>query len=216
MKIKSFFAAAIVAALPFAAHAQFYAYPSFQAPRISDREYNFSATNGHDAGTSLIFQWREGVRTGSHLQLDAGFADPNVPGDDAKLVIGVTFAQSVAKHSADMPLDLVATFGAGGTFGGGNSVFRVPVGLSVGHRFEFDVPLSVTPYAHPRLSIDRCGECRVGGHSTNLGVDVDVGVGVEISKTLELRASALFAGSDFFARDNSFGISLAWIPRGIN
>jgi hypothetical protein len=164
-----------------------------------------------------VYQWRDGVASTSHLQLDAGLADPRARGANARLFLGVTYAQGLVRSSADMPLDLLMTAGAGGSFADGRSTFRIPLGLSVGHRFEFDVPLSVTPYAHPRLSIDMCSRCSGNGRrDTSLGVDVDVGVGVEISRTLELRASALFAGSDFFARDNSFGISLAWIPKGLN
>jgi hypothetical protein len=210
-------AIALLIAAPRIAQSQYYAYPSFQPPRVSDREYNFAAADGHDAGTSLIFQWREGVASRMHVQLDAGLADPSARGAQARLVVGVGLGLGLTRASADMPLDLLFSAGAGGSFADGRSLMRIPIGLSVGHRFEFDVPLSVTPYAHPRLSIDVCSECGPGGRrDTSLGVDVDLGVGVEISKSLELRASALFAGSDFFARDNSFGISLAWIPKGLN
>jgi hypothetical protein len=211
------FAVALFVAVASTAHGQFYAYPSFQAPRLSLREYNFGAADGQDAGTTLIFQWREGIASKTHFQLDAGFADPSAPRADARLIVGVGLGQKLANSSGDMPLDLLMTAGVGGSFSEGRSLFRIPIGLSVGHRFEFDVPLSITPYAHPRLSIDMCSRCGPrGGNDTSLGVDVDLGIGVEISRSLELRASALFAGSDFFARDNSFGISLAWIPKGLN
>jgi hypothetical protein len=221
MRTGPFAAVALIVAVSSAygtsAYGQYYAYPSFQPPRVSQREYNFAAADGDDAGTSLVFQWREGIAQKTHLQLDAGFADPNAPRADARLILGLGLGHQVARASADMPLDLVATVGFGGSFVDGRSILRLPVGLSVGHRFEFDVPLSVTPYAHPRLSLDICSECGGNGRrDSNLGVDVDIGVGVEISRSLELRASALFAGSDFFARDNSLGISLAWIPRGLN
>jgi hypothetical protein len=111
---------------------------------------------------------------------------------------------------------MVLTGGIGGSFGDGSSFLRIPVGLSVGHRFPFDVPLSITPYAHPRLTIDYCGRCAPGRDSdTNLGVDIDIGVGAEISRSLELRASVLLGGSDFYGKDNAFGLSLAWTPRGL-
>ena len=216
MKRTGILAALFCAALPAISGAQYYAYPSFQLPRVSEREYNFAFADGHDAGTSLIFQWREGVASKMHVQLDAGLADPRASGAQARLVLGVGLGLGLTRASADMPLDLLFSAGAGGSFADGRSLLRIPIGLSVGHRFEFDVPLSVTPYAHPRLSIDMCSECGPRGRrDTSLGVDVDLGVGVEISRSLELRASALFAGSDFFARDNSFGVSLAWIPAGL-
>lgn len=211
------FAVALLTVVASSARGQYYAYPSYQPPRASQREYNFGAADGNDAGTSLIFQWREGVAQKTHVQFDAGFADPNAPRADARLVLGLGAGYQIARASGEMPLDLLATVGFGGSFSDGRSILRVPVGMSVGHRFEFDVPLSITPYAHPRLSLDLCSQCGGNGRrDSNLGVDIDVGVGVEISRQLELRASALFAGSDFFARDNSFGISLAWIPKGLN
>ena len=202
---------------PGVAHAQFYAYPSFQVPRVSFREYNFAVGDGPDAGTSRVCQWREGMNDRMHLQLDAGLADPTRAGGDARFIMGGTAARQMTTASDDFPLDMLLTFGIGGSFGGGQSFVRVPVGLSVGHRFAFDAPFAVTPYAHPRLSLDFCSRCSSGGHSdSNLGVDVDLGVDVEISSAISLRASALLAGSDLFSRDNGFGVSLAWRPKALN
>ncbi len=48
-------------AMPAAASAQAWAYPAFQPPRVINREFNFGVADASDAGTSLIFQWREGL-----------------------------------------------------------------------------------------------------------------------------------------------------------
>ena len=53
------------------------------------------------------------------------------------------------------------------------------------------------------------------GTDTRFAVDIDVGVGVELSKSVDLRASALLAGSDYFGRDNGFGFSLVWTPAAL-
>ena len=217
MRIRLLIACAMTALIPMAARAQFYAYPSFQVPRVSLREYNFSVGDGPDAGTSLVFQWREGISDRMHLQLDAGFADPSPGGGDARFVIGGSAARQLTATSDEFPLDMLLTLGVGGSFGGGKSFLRAPVGLSVGHRFTFDVPLAVTPYAHARLSLDYCSRCAPAGRGdTNLGVDVDLGVEVEVTRSIALRASALLAGSDFFSRDNGFGVSLAWRPKQLD
>src|SRR3954468_10490964 len=66
-----------VIAAPAAAGAQAWAYPSFQPPRVMDREFNFGIADAGQAGTTLVFQWREGLSTRSQLSFDAGFADPD-------------------------------------------------------------------------------------------------------------------------------------------
>jgi hypothetical protein len=216
MRIRSCISLALAALIPTAARAQFYSYPSFEIPRIALREYNFAVADGKDGGTSLLFQWREGMNDRMHLQLDAGLADPNSPRSDARLIVGGSFASQIRQATDDLPLDMQFTAGIGGNFGGGTSFLRIPVGLSVGHRFALDAPFAVTPYAHPRLSVDFCSRCAGGSHDTTLGVDVDLGVSGELSSSLALRASLLFAGSDFYGRGNAFGFSLAWTPRHLN
>ena len=71
---------AVAFVLPAALGAQGWAYPSFQPPRVMNREFNFGVADAGDAGTSLIFQWREGLSTRSQLGLDVGFADPEGKG----------------------------------------------------------------------------------------------------------------------------------------
>ena len=72
--------------------------------------------------------------------------------------------------------------------------------------------LAITPYVHPRLSLDFCGGC--SGSESQLGISVDVGANFEITRVLALRASAFFGGSDRFGEDG-FGLSLAWTPPGL-
>lgn len=213
MRFRRVLSAVLIALAPVAAHAQFYGYPSFQIPRTTPREYNFAIANAGDAGTSLLFQWREAYSPTTHLQFDAGLADPNRPGDDARFIIGGGMGHQLHTATSDLPLDLLVSAGAGGSFGGGVSYLRVPVGLSVGRRFPFDVPVAVTPYAHPRLTLDHCSACGAGGRSdTKLGVDADLGVDVELTTSLALRGSLLLSGSDFFGRGDGFGVSLVWTP----
>ena len=186
---------AAAALIPAAARAQFYSYPAFQPPQITVREYNFAAADGGDSGTSLLFQWREGMGARTNLVLDAGLADPDARGANARFIIGGSGVLRINAATADLPLDMVVTGGIGGSFGDGTSFLRLPVGLSVGHRFALDEPFAVTPYAHPRIAIDHCSQCSGRGtSSTKLGVDVDLGVGVEVNRNIALRASLLLAG----------------------
>jgi hypothetical protein len=196
--------------------AQFYAYPSFQVPQTADREFNFGVADASRAGTTFVFQWREFFTARSHLQLDAGLANPARPSDDTRFVIGGGYAYRVNSATADLPLDMVFTVGLGGSFGGANSVVRIPLGLSVGHRFATDGPVFITPYAHPRLSLDSCSRCRAGRRgNSNLGMDVDLGVGAEFGPSISVRASFMINGSRLVSQENGFGISLAWLPPGV-
>jgi hypothetical protein len=195
------------------ASGQAFSYPSFQPPRVTTREFNFAVA---DAGaTSLVFQWREGIEPRMQLSFDLGIADPDGPGNSFFL-LGGQFAAQLAEAKPDLPLDFLFTAGVNVAVSSGNNIFRIPFGLSLGHRFALDQGMAITPYAHPRLSLDRCGSCRVGDRSrTELGVDFDLGVNFEITRQLAFRASALIGGSDLFGNHDGFGISVAWTAAGL-
>jgi hypothetical protein len=196
---------ALVAA-PAAAKAQAWTYASFQAPAIVDREYNFAVADGGDAGTSLLFQWREGFSPVSQLSLDVGFADPDF--GDGRFLVGGTYARQLIRANSDVPLDLMMTGGVYGAFGGDHQLFRIPVGVSVGHRFPLEGQLAITPYIHPRASIDiPTGE----GSDTEINVAFDLGVNFEVTRQLSLRFGAVFNDLE----QDGFGLSVAYRPRGL-
>jgi len=205
------FACSVLAAAPVAA--QGWNYPSFRHPQIMSREFNFALADGGDAGTALLFQWREGFGIGTELNLDVGFADPDV--GDSYFIVGGGFGRRLAAATTDMPLDLLLTAGVYAALGDPN-VVRVPVGVSVGHRFPLEGAMAVTPFVHPRVSIDFCSNCFEGGDDTELSINFDLGVDLELSRQLSLRFAALFAGGDRFGEDDGFGISLAWKPAGLS
>ena len=198
--------------MPAALGAQGWAYPSFQPPRVMNREFNFGVADAGDAGTSLIFQWREGLSNRSQLGLDVGFADPEGKGN-GKLVLGGQYGYLFTQSNAEMPLDFLGTAGIGFAFGDGVNLVRIPLGVSIGHRFPLDQGFAITPYVHPRASIDVCSDCGgSGGNETDLGIDFDIGANFEVTRQLSFRVSVLFGGSDTFGDSNGFGLSLAWSP----
>jgi hypothetical protein len=159
-----------------------------------------------------VFQWREGFGIRTELKFDVGFADPDE--GDAYFIAGGGLGHRLAVASADMPLDLVLTAGIYGAFGDVN-LFRVPVGVSVGHRFPLEGAMAVTPYVHPRVSVDFCSDC--GGDDDNdISINFDLGADLELSRQLSLRFAALFAGGDLFGEDDGFGISIAWRPAALS
>jgi len=207
-----------IVAAPTVVDAQAWAYPAFQPPRLTNREFNFGVADAGDAGTTLVFQWREGLSPRTQVTGDLGFADPDAKGN-GKVLLGAQFAYLFTQANAEMPLDFLGTGGVGFAFGDGGTILRIPFGLSVGHRFPLDEGFAITPYVHPRVSIDWCSEC--GGtdsedSETDLGVDFDLGVSFEVTRQLSFRVSALFGGSDTFGDSDGFGLSLAWTPPGLS
>lgn len=204
-------AAAALVLLTFAARAgeaQAWAYPSFQSPNLTTREFNFGVSTAADAGTAFLFQWREQASSKSQFSLDVGFADPKPSGADNVFFAGGNFAYDLHRSNTEVPLDFLFTAGAG-LAAGNNTTVRIPVGVSVGHRFPLDGGVAITPYVHPRASLDFCGGCK--GNESQLGLNFDVGGNFELTQTISLRATGFFGGSSRFG-DNGFGFSLAWNP----
>ena len=205
---------ALIMLAPSVMLAQSYTYPSFQQPTLVEREYNFAAADAGRAGTTLLFQWREGVSSRWQLGIDAGLADPD-GNAVTRLVLGGHVARELARATADFPFDVALTGGVGFSSADGHSVLRVPVGASVGHRFELDGGMSVTPFVHPRLSLDRCNDCRNSSADTKLNVDVDLGASLQMTSQVALRVAAIAGGSDYLGSGNGVGLSIAWTPKGL-
>jgi len=194
--------------------AQSYTHPSFQLPTLVEREYNFAAADGGRAGTTLLFQWRESVSPQWQVGVDAGLADPD--GNAlTRLVLGGHVARQLARATADVPFDAVLTGGVGFSGVDGHTVVRIPVGASVGHRFVLDGGMSVTPFVHPRLSFDRCNDCKLGAGDSKLNVAVDLGGNLQLTAQVALRIAATAGGSDYLGSGNGIGFSVAWTPKGL-
>ncbi len=197
--------------------AQAYNYPAMQTPRIVDREYNFVAAASGNSGTSLVFQWREGLSADWQLTLEGGLAAPRAPAPvklDTRLLVGAGVAWQWVRATADFPLDMAVTGEVGLWSGNGLTSIQIPIGLAGGHTFKFDNGMELTPFAHPRLSIDN-PNCSSACGGTKLDVDVDVGVNFGITQQLALRLSGLLGGASYAGSTNAVGFSLAWTPKGL-
>ena len=196
--------------LPQMASAQASNYPSLQLPTASVRDYTAAIASG--SGTSVLFQWREGVATAMHLGLDVGLTDRK--GSENLLgFFGGSLGYELLRAQGDQPLDLLMSGGAGLAFGGGTTVLRIPVGVSLGHTFELEDGMALTPYVHPRLSLDMCSDCgRRGNRRSELSLNFDVGVDFRVNRKFSVRVAGAFSGSDFFGNNDSFAIGLNWRP----
>ncbi|MBI2407623.1 MAG: hypothetical protein HYV19_04930 [Gemmatimonadetes bacterium] len=200
--------------IPALAYGQSYTYPSFQLPTLVEREYNFVAADGGRAGATLLFQWREAVSPLWQVGVDAGLADPD-GNASSRLVLGGHVARQLTRATADFPFDVALTGGLGFSGVDGHNVWRIPLGASVGHRFALDGAMSVTPFVHPRLSIDRCNDCRAGDSGGKLNVAIDLGGSLQVTDQVALRIAATAAGSDYLGSGNGLGLSVAWTPKGL-
>lgn len=209
-----------IATIPMAAsaRAQAWHYPAFQPPTIATREFNFAVAGGGDYGTTGLFQWREGIGPDTHLSLDAGFADADF--GDTGFLLGGGIGQRLMRATSETPIDMILTGGIYGEFGIKPSFIRLPVGVVVGHRFPIEgSSMAITPYVHPRVSIDAClSDCdRFGGDDigTKVKVNFDIGADFEITRTLSLRGALTVGGVSVFESQAGFGFGLAFHPGSV-
>jgi hypothetical protein len=170
------------------------------------REYNFGIADTDRGGSTLVFQWREQSGPRTQFSFDVGIADSDRRDSDLIAFGGIAIGHRLGTATEEVPLDFLLTGGIYLAIGDG-TFFRIPVGVSLGHRFDLSGSMAVTPYMHPRVSIDVCNDC--GG--SDIGLTFDLGANVELSRTVSIRGAAVFAGSDSFDGEG-FGISVAWTP----
>lgn len=193
--------------------AQAFNYPSLQLPTASTRDYTAAISGG--GGTTAIFQWREGAGAGMHLGLDAGIADPQ-GGGSLLLFVGGSGGKELLRAKGDQPLDLLGTAGIGVAFGSGNSFVRVPVGVSIGHTFPLDEGMSITPYMHPRVSLDIFSGKGARSDNTEVTLNFDLGANLQVNKQFALRVAGVFSGSDRYGSGDAFAVGFNWTPAALS
>ncbi len=192
------------------ANAQASNYPSMQVPTASTRDYTAAVSSG--AGTTALFQWREGWAPRRHWQLDAGLIDRK-GSDNLSVFVGGGIGQEIARANGDQPLDLLFTAGAGAAFGGGYTLLRIPVGVSLGHTFDLEQGMAITPYVHPRASVDVASSGgRNGGSESEVSLNFDLGVNFQVNSQFAVRAAAAFTGSELAGAQDTFAIGFNWTP----
>ena len=192
------------------ANAQASNYPSMQVPTASTRDYTAAVSSG--AGTTALFQWREGWAPRRHWQLDAGLIDRK-GSDNLSVFVGGSIGQEIARANGDQPLDLLFTAGAGAAFGGGYTLVRIPVGVSLGHTFDLEQGMAITPYVHPRASVDVASSGgRNGDGQSEVSLNFDLGVNFQVNSQFAVRAAAAFTGSELAGAQDTFAIGFNWTP----
>jgi hypothetical protein len=149
--------------------------PMFKAPYRAFTNHEFGAAfsdPGEDVSFALEGFYSYGRGT-NDFGLRAGIADPEGEGD-TRILLGGDFRTKVLSYSESFPLDGALTVGAGINIGDGDDLIYLPVGLTVGRRFELEgSKTTFTPYAHPVLVpvLGASGGSDVG-FALGLGVDL--------------------------------------------
>jgi len=191
-------ALAAALALGPAAFAQETGTPVFSAPYRAFAHHelglSLSAPEGSDLGVEGFFSFASGR---NDFGLRVGALDG---GERSDLVLGGRFRSRLITHSKDFPLDGALTVGLGAVFYDGITVFRTPIGLSLGRRFDSSGSgMSFVPYLHPVLIP------RFSDGDSSLDLALGLGLDIRLARHLDLRVSGSVGDLEGFA------VSFAWV-----
>jgi hypothetical protein len=173
--------------------------PIFRAPyrAFDSHEFGASVADPENATIALEGFYRYG-KNQNDFGIRGGFADSD--GSDTIFLIGGDFRTQILSYSDKFPLDGALTLGFGGIFGEGDDVFLLPVGLSLGRRFDVEgSSTTFVPYVHPNVIPT------FGGGDDDIQFALGLGVDVRFSERWALRASGGLGDVE------GVGVSVAYI-----
>jgi opacity protein-like surface antigen len=159
--------------------------PIFKAPYRSfiNHEFGASLSDPGDAADFAVEGFYRYGRDNNDFSLRAGFAD-GTGALGTRFLIGGDFRTRVVSYSESFPLDGALTVGLGTSLGDGPDRFYIPVGFSLGRRFELEgSKTSFIPYVHPVIVPV------LGGGNDDVGFALGLGVDVRFSDRWAIRAS---------------------------
>jgi hypothetical protein len=178
-------AVALLAGLAGTSAAQETGTPIFKAP--------YRAFNTHELGVSLsdpgegaslalegFYRYGQGA---NDFSVRGGFVDLNGSAG-THVLLGGDFRTQVVSYSESFPLDGSLTLGLGASVGDGRDSYFVPVGISLGRRFELEGSNTIfVPYAHPVIVPT------FGGGDSDVNFALGLGVDIRFSEQWAIRAS---------------------------
>jgi hypothetical protein len=159
--------------------------PIFKAPyrAFTSHEFGASLSDPGDAADFALEGFYAYGRGANDFSIQAGFAD-GAGGLDTRFLLGGDFRTRIVSYSESFPLDGALTVGFGTSLGDGSDLFFLPVGVSLGRRFEVEGSrTSFTPYAHPIVVPT------FGGGDDDVNFALGLGVDVRFSDSWAVRAS---------------------------
>ena len=175
--------------------------PIFKAPYRAFTNHEFGASFS-DPGEGVSFALEGFYRYGrgaNDFSLRGGFADLNGDGG-TRVLVGGDFRTQVLSYSESFPLDGALTVGLGANVGDGPDAYLIPIGVSLGRRFDLEgSKTSFVPYAHPVIVPT------FGNGDSQINFALGLGVDMRFSQTLAVRVSGGVGDIE------GVGISLAYI-----
>lgn len=175
--------------------------PIFKAPYRAFTSHEFGASlSDPGEGVSLALEgfYRYG-RGANDFSLRGGFADLNGSGG-TRVLLGGDFRTQVLSYSESFPLDGSLTLGLGANVGDGDDAYYIPVGISLGRRFDLEGSnTTFVPYAHPVIVPT------FGGGDSNVNFALGLGVDIRFSDQWAVRASGGLGDIE------GVGVSVAYI-----
>jgi opacity protein-like surface antigen len=191
---------ALLAGSTASAVAQETATPIFKAPYRAFQSHEFGGSLS-DPGEGIDFALEGFYRYGKgqhDFSLRAGFADG--AGDNTIFLLGGDFRTQVLSYSESFPLDGALTLGLGGLFGDGDDIFLLPIGISLGRRFDVEgSSTTFVPYVHPNIVPV------FGGGDDDVEFTLGLGVDIKFGEQWAVRASGGLGDIE------GVGISLAYL-----
>ena len=174
--------------------------PIFKAPyrAFDNHELGASLSDGGEGAEFAIEGFYRYGAGQNDFSVRGGFAD--VEGSDTRFLIGGDFRTQVVNYSESFPLDGALTLGLGGLFGEGDDVFLLPVGISLGRRFDVEgSSTTFVPYVHPNIIP------AFGGGDDDVLFALGLGVDIRFSERWAVRASGGLGDIE------GVGVSIAYI-----
>lgn len=175
--------------------------PIFKAPYRAFNTHELGASFS-DPGEGVSFALEGFYRYGrgdNDFSIRGGFEDLNGSAG-TRVLLGGDFRTQVLSYSEDIPVDGSLTVGFGANVGDGDDAYYVPVGISVGRRFDLENSnTTFVPYVHPVIVP------RFGGGDSDVDFALGLGVDIRFSEEWAIRASGGIGDIE------GVGISLAYL-----
>jgi opacity protein-like surface antigen len=175
--------------------------PVFKAPYRAFTSHELGASIS-DPGEGVSFAlegfYRYG-RAANDFSVRGGFEDLNGSAG-TRVLVGGDFRTQVVSYSESFPLDGSLTLGFGANVGDGPDAYYIPVGVSLGRRFDVEGSnTTFVPYVHPVIVP------RFGGGDSEVDFALGLGVDIRFSDQWAIRASGGLGDIE------GVGLSIAYI-----